>query len=151
AILTSTEAQVPSLETGFRQSVYSLAVLLSQQPGAWVHEIAAEAPIPVTPPAVPVGLPSELLQRRPDIQRAERELAAATARIGVAQADLFPKFSLVGFAGLESISADNWFDAGSRAWSAGPSVRWELFEAGRIRANIRVQNARQEQALDSYQ
>lgn len=151
AILTSTEAQVPSLETGFRQSVYALAVLLAQPPGAWTDEIAAEAPIPVTPPTVPVGLPSELLQRRPDVQRAERELAAATAGIGVAKADLFPKFSLMGFVGLETISADNWFDSASRAWSAGPSVRWELFEAGRIRANIRVQNARQEQALDSYQ
>ena len=151
AVLTSTEAQVPSLETGFRQSVYALAVLLAQPPGAWTQEIVAEVPIPVTPPVVPVGLPSELLRRRPDVQRAERELAAATARIGVAKADLFPKFSLLGFAGLESISADNWFDSPSRAWSAGPSVQWELFESGRIRANVRVQNARQEQALDSYQ
>jgi hypothetical protein len=100
---------------------------------------------------VPVGLPSDLLQRRPDVQRAERELAAATARIGVAKADLFPKFSLTGIAGLQSISANNWFDYASRYWSAGPTVQWELFEAGRIRANVRVQNARQEQALDAYQ
>ena len=100
---------------------------------------------------MPVGLPSDLLQRRPDVQRAERELAAATARIGAAKADLFPKFSLTGFAGLESISAANWFDYASRYWSAGPTVQWEIFEAGSIRANVRVQNARQEQALDAYQ
>ncbi len=151
ALLTATEAQVPSLETGFDQSVHHLAVLLGQPPGALMDEMSVEKPIPLTPPAVPVGLPSDLLQRRPDVQRAERELAAATARIGVAKADLFPKFSLTGFAGLESISADNWFDYASRYWSAGPTVQWELFEAGSIRANVRVQNARQEQALDAYQ
>jgi outer membrane protein, multidrug efflux system len=151
ALLTSTEAQLPSLETGFQESVYHLAVLLGQTPGALVDEMSVEKPIPLTPPIVPVGLPSDLLQRRPDVQRAERELAAATARIGVAKSDLFPKFSLTGFASLESISANNWFDYASRAWSAGPTVQWEIFEAGSIRANIRVQNARQEQALDSYQ
>jgi outer membrane protein, multidrug efflux system len=151
AVLTSTEAQVPSLETGFRRNIYSLAVLLAQPPGGLVAGMSAERPIPITPPRVPVGLPSDLLQRRPDVQRAERDLAAATARIGEAKAEYFPKFSLTGFTALESISASDWFDYGSRAWAAGPTVQWELFEAGRIRANVRVQNARQEQALDKYQ
>lgn len=151
ALLQATESQVPSLETGFTRSVHHLSILLGQSPGTLMGEMTAEKPIPLTPPSVPVGLPSELLQRRPDIQRAERELAAATARIGVAKADLFPKFSLLGFASLQSISADKWFNYGSRAWSAGPTVEWNLFEAGRIRANIRVQNARQEQALETYQ
>jgi outer membrane protein, multidrug efflux system len=151
AVLTSTEAQVPTLETGFRRMAYDLAVLLGQPPGALLEEISTQKPIPLTPPMVPVGLPSDLLQRRPDVQRAERELAASTARIGVAKADYFPKFSLTGFAALESISASDWFDYDSRAWSAGPTVQWELFEAGRIRANVRVQNARQEQSLDAYQ
>jgi outer membrane protein, multidrug efflux system len=150
ALLTDTEAEVPSLETGFDQSVHHLAVLLGQQPGALLEEMSAEKPIPPAPPAVPAGLPSDLLQRRPDVASAERELAAATARIGAAKADLFPKFSLTGVAGLESISANNWFDYTSRYWTAGPTVQWNLFEAGRIRANVRVQNARQEQALDSY-
>ena len=126
-------------------------MLLGQPPGALLDDIAVEKPIPITPPEVPVGLPSDLLQRRPDVQRSERELAAATARIGVAKADLFPKFSLTGFADLQSVSAGNWFDYASRFWSAGPTVQWELFEAGSIRANIRVQNARQEQALDAFQ
>jgi len=151
AVLTSTEAQVPSLETGFRENVYALAVLLAQPPGELVDEMSAAKPIPITPPTVPVGLPSDLLQHRPDVQSAERELAAATARIGVAKADYFPKFSLTGFTALESVSTSDWFDYASRAWSAGPTVQWELFEAGRIRANVRVQNARQEQALDGYQ
>jgi NodT family efflux transporter outer membrane factor (OMF) lipoprotein len=151
ALLAATESQVPSLETGFQQSVHHLAVLLGRPPGALLEAMSAEKSIPATPPAVPVGLPSDLLLRRPDVQRAERELAAATARIGVARSDLFPKFSLTGMAGLESVSASDWFDYGSRYWSAGPTVQWELFEAGSIRANVRVQNARQEQVLDTYE
>ena len=151
ALLTATEAEVPSLKTGFDQSVHHLAVLLGQPPGALMDEMSVEKPIPLTPPAVPVGLPSDLLRRRPDVQKSERELAAATARIGAAKADLFPKFSLTGFAGLESISAANFFNYASRYWSAGPTVQWELFQAGSIRANVRVQNARQEQALDTYE
>jgi outer membrane protein TolC len=89
--------------------------------------------------------------RRPDVQRAERQLAAATANIGVAKADLFPKFFLTGTAGFESVSASDWFTSGSSFWSVGPTVQWRIFDAGRIRANIRVQNARQEQALDAYE
>jgi outer membrane protein, multidrug efflux system len=151
ALLAATEAEVPSLKTGFDQSVHHLAVLLGQPPGALMNEMSVEKPIPLTPPAVPVGLPSDLLQRRPDVQKSESELAAATARIGAAKADLFPKFSLTGFAGVESISTGNLFDYASRYWSAGPTVQWEIFQAGSIRANVRVQNARQEQALDTYQ
>ena len=151
AILTVTEAQVPSLETGFSSSVHHLAVLLGQPPGALLDRMSAEAPIPLTPPVVPVGLPSELLLRRPDVERSERQLASATAHIGVAKADLYPKFSLTGMAGLESISASDWFTYGSRYFSAGPTVQWELFEAGRLLANVRIQNARQEQALNTYQ
>ena len=115
ALLAATESQVPSLETGFAEAVHHLSILLGQPPGTLMNEMSVEKPIPLTPPAVPVGLPSELLQRRPDIQSAERELAAATARVGVARADLFPKFSLTGLASLESISAKNWFDYSSRA------------------------------------
>lgn len=151
ALLNDTQAQVPSLESGYQQSVYALGVLLAQPPGALLDQMSAEKPIPITPPTVPVGLPSDLLQRRPDIQRAERELAAATAKIGIATADLFPKFSLIGMGGFESLSASNWFDYVSRYGSVGPSVQWEIFSAGSIRANIKVQNAREEQALDSYQ
>lgn len=151
ALLSTTESQVPSLETGFDESVRSLAVLLGQPPDALMDEMSAKKDIPITPPLVPVGLPSDLLLRRPDVLKAERELAAATAQIGVAKADLFPKFSLTGIAGFQSISANKWFDYPSRYWSAGPTVQWELFEAGSIMANIHVQNARQEETLNTYQ
>ena len=151
ALLKSTEAQVPTLETGFKDSLYQLDVLLGQTPGKIQGELTNSAAIPSAPPQVPVGLPSDLLQRRPDIRRAESDLAAATANIGVAKADLFPRFSLIGLVGLQSVSASDWWTTGSRFWSAGPTVTWPIFQSGRIRANIRVQNARQEQALAGYE
>ena len=151
ALLTATEALVPSLQTGFDQSVHHLAVLLGEAPGGLDAQMATVQSIPSTPPTVPVGLPSDLLLRRPDIQRAEREVAASSARIGEARAELFPKFSLTGAVGLDSLSTGNWIDYASRYWSAGPSLRWEIFEAGRIRANIRIQSAREQQALNAYQ
>jgi len=151
ALLATTEAHVPALETGFKEAAHRLGVLLGQPPGALLAELSKEAPIPDALPGVPVGLPSELLRRRPDIQQAERELAGATARIGMAVADLYPKFSLTGDAGLQSVSVGDWFSAGSRFWSVGPTVQWKIFDAGRIRANIKVQNAREEQALAHYE
>jgi NodT family efflux transporter outer membrane factor (OMF) lipoprotein len=150
-LLANTRAVIPMLETGIQVYIHRLGVLLGQPPEALLTELSAPAPIPSGPPEVPVGLPSELLRRRPDIQQAERQLAASTARIGVATADLFPKFSLTGIAGYESTSASDWFAGGSKFWSLGPTVQWRIFDAGRIRANIRVQNARQEQALAAYE
>lgn len=151
ALLATTQAQTPSLETGFRSAAYRLATLLGQPPGSLLGELSRQPAPALSPPAVPVGLPSDLLERRPDVCQAERRLAAATARIGVATADLFPKFSLTGDVGLQSVSASQWFTAGSRYWSVGPAVQWRLFDTGRIRANIRVQDARQEQALAQYE
>lgn len=151
ALLTDTEAAVPTLETALDSSIHRVGVLLAEPPGALVAELSQTNAIPVPPPRVPVGLPSDLLQRRPDIQRVERQLAAATARIGVAKADLFPHFSLTGNAGLQSVSASTWFDPSSRFWSVGPTVTWRIFDAGQIRSNIRVQDARQQQALANYE
>jgi NodT family efflux transporter outer membrane factor (OMF) lipoprotein len=151
ALLAATRAQAPLFESGFRDAAYQLALLLGQPPGAALDELAGAAPIPAAPPAVPAGLPSDLLLRRPDVRQAERQLAAATARVGVAASDLYPKFSLTGGVGLQSISADDWFTAGSRYWSAGPMAQWRIFDTGRIRANVRVQNARVDQALAAYE
>jgi outer membrane protein, multidrug efflux system len=151
SLLAGTRSQLPALETSLKQTMHQIAVLLGQQPGALQAELSETAPIPPTPPEVPVGLPSELLRRRPDIRRAERQLAAATARIGVQTAELFPKFSLTGVAGLQSVSASDWFTGGSKFWSAGPTVQWRIFDAGRIRANVRVQTAKEEEALAVYE
>jgi len=150
-LLATTRAVVPALETALAAAIHRLGVLLGQTPEALETELATVAPIPAAPPVVPVGLPSDLLLRRPDVALAERQLAAATANIGVAKADLFPKFFLTGTAGFQGVSGGDWFDAGSRFWSVGPTVQWNIFDAGRIRANIKVQNARQEEALASYE
>ncbi|HSI33232.1 MAG TPA: TolC family protein, partial [Tepidisphaeraceae bacterium] len=94
---------------------------------------------------------AELLRRRPDVRRAERQLAAATARVGVATADLYPRFSLVGSLGLQSTDFGSMFNYASRLYSIGPSVTWPIFDAGRIRANIAVNNAQLEQFLAAYE
>jgi NodT family efflux transporter outer membrane factor (OMF) lipoprotein len=151
ALLATTEATVPTMQTTLKQSVHALGVLIGEQPGALLAELSQDEPIPATPPSVPVGLPSELLRRRPDVRRAERQLAAATADIGVQTAELFPKFSLTSTHGLQSVSASDWLTSGSRYWSVGPSVTWRVFDFGRIRAQIKGANARQEQALDTYE
>lgn len=151
ALLTATQAQVPALESGFAQSVHHLSTLLGEQPGALLGTMSRAEAIPPTPPVVPVGLPSDLLRRRPDVERAERQLAASTAEIGVARADLFPKFSLTAALGLSSTSSSSWLEYASRYWSVGPAVQWDLFSGGRLRANVRVQEARTAQALASYE
>jgi len=147
----TTEAQIPTLQTALKQTAYRIDILLGAQPGASWGELANEAPVPALPPEAYVGLPIDLLRRRPDIRSAERQLASATALVGAATADLYPKFSLAGSIGLQSISASNWFSGPSRFWSIGPTISWPVFDAGRIRATIEVRNAQQEQALRSYE
>jgi outer membrane protein, multidrug efflux system len=131
--------------------MYALAVLLAQHPGDLAAELSPVAALPPVPPQVPIGLPSDLLRRRPDVRRAERQLAAETARIGVAKSDWFPKVSLIGDIGAESVSVSNWFEPGSRFWSIGPNVQWKALDFGRVRAEVRVQTAVQEAALATYQ
>lgn len=150
-VLATTRAEVPTLESSIQTAMHRLEVLIGQQPGTLQAELSEAAAIPAQPPQVPVGLPSELLLRRPDVRRAERELAAATANIGVAKADLFPKFYLTGAAGFQSVSASDWFTGDSSFWQIGPTMQWRIFDAGRIRSNIKVQNARQEEALATYE
>lgn len=147
----ATAATLPTFEAALRRSIYRLGVLLGGTPGSLVDELLASKNLPATPPTVPVGLQSDLLRRRPDVRRSERELAAATARIGVAVADLYPRFNLTGAAGLQSIEADTLFKGRSGLWSLGPSLSWPVFSAGRIRSNIKVQTARQEQAALTYE
>jgi NodT family efflux transporter outer membrane factor (OMF) lipoprotein len=150
AQVASTRSQIPSLRTNERQAIYNLSVLLGQEPGALVQELSHGGPIPDVPKQIPVGLPSDLLLRRPDVRRAEAAAHAATARVGVAVADLFPRFSLTGSAGLQGDRLNSLGDARNYFWSLGPSVSWPLFDAGRIRSNIKVRTAAQEEALLTY-
>jgi len=151
ALLASVKANVPPLETAVRVAMYSLAALLGRQPDELVAELAVTAAVPPTPPEVPIGLPSDLLRRRPDVRNAEAQLAAETARIGVAKSNWFPKFSLTGDFGSESVSTGNWFASSSRFWSFGPSFQWRLFDFGRVRAEVNAQTAVQEASLAAYQ
>jgi outer membrane protein, multidrug efflux system len=151
AQLATTEAGVPALETALKQSIHQLGVLLGLPPESLLDELLAMAPIPVGPPEVPPGLPSELLRRRPDIRQAEQELAGATARVGVATANLFPRFYLTGLVGHSSVSGSDLVDASSRYWSVGPTIFWPVFTAGRLRAQVAVQNAKEEQAAIRYE
>lgn len=149
--MEQTRSQIPGLQTGLEQAQNRLALLLGQQPGSLKNVLAEPKAIPVTPLEVAVGVPADVLRRRPDVRRAERQVASQTAQIGVATADLYPKFSLLGSIGLEALSPDNLFSAGSRTHSIGPSVVWPVFDAGAIRSNIEVQSALQEQALIRYE
>jgi len=149
--LESTRSQIPPLEIGLAAAMNRLAVLLGEKPGSLKERLAKAAPVPVVPATVAVGVPAEALRRRPDVRQAERELAAQTARIGVATANLYPEFRLNGFIGLESFQLENLPEWASRFLRFGPAATWNIFDAGAIRSNIEVQNARQEQALIRYQ
>lgn len=149
--LEQARSLIPALQTGLEAAKNRLAVLLGEKPGAVHHELAERKPIPVPPITVAVGVPAEAMRRRPDIRRAERNLAAQTARVGVATADLYPKFHLIGSIGLESVSTGNLLTPDSRTWSITPGISWNIFRGGAIRQNIKVQSARQEQALIQYE
>jgi multidrug efflux system outer membrane protein len=149
--LESTRSQIPTLRTSLEASKNRIAVLLGEQPGALYAQLENYKPIPVVPLDVAVGVPADVLRRRPDVRKAERELAAQTARVGVATADLYPKFMLKGSIGLEALSLGNLIAAGSRTFSIGPRITWPIFNAGSIRANMEVQSALQEQTMIQYE
>lgn len=150
AQIAGTRSRIPTLETTVRQSIYALGVLLGQEPASLLDELTPPAAVPAVPPEVPVGLPSDLLRRRPDIRAAESAVHAATARIGVATADLFPRFSLSGSLGIQGPRAGSLGTANNHSWSIGPSVNWPIFSGGQIRRNIELQRAVQEQTFDAY-
>jgi len=151
AQVATTASQIPFLEAAARQSIYALGILLGQEPAALVAELSPASAIPAAPPSAPAGLPSDLLRRRPDIRRVEAEIHAATARIGVATADLFPRFTISGAAGMRSGDFSSWLTWAQRFWSFGPAVSWRVFDTGRTRSAIELEEALQEQALIAYQ
>jgi multidrug efflux system outer membrane protein len=150
AQVATTAAQIPLLEAAARQTIYSLSVLLGREPGALLEELSAPLAIPAAPPTTPVGVPSELLRRRPDVRQAEAQIHADTARIGVAVADLFPQFSLSASLGRQGETFSSLGDRINRFWSLGPSASWNLFATGRNLSNIELQKAFQEQSMIAY-
>ncbi len=150
-VLANSQAELPPLRTGLNQAINTVALLLARHPGEVEKELTQVRPIPTPPARVAVGVPADVLRQRPDVRGAERQLAAATARIGVATADLYPSFSLTGVIGLAAAETSSLFSAGSRFYSFGPSFRWNLFAGERIRNQIKVQDALTEQALLRYE
>ncbi len=149
--LANTRSLIPVIERDLEQSLNRLSVLLGDPPGAVHDELADRRPIPTEPPEVAAGIPAERLRQRPDVRQAERLLAAQTARIGVAKADLYPTFSLAGFLGLQATELGDLSDSGSVTWGFSLPIRWEIFSGGRIRWQVRAEEARTEQLLASYE
>lgn len=149
--LENTRSQIPSLRTGIEEAMNRIAVLLGEQSGKVHKELKKPAPIPAAPMKVAVGIPADVLRQRPDVRRTERELAAQTARIGVATADLYPRLSLSGSIGLETLSLKGLFSPDTKTVTGGSLITWPIFRGGSVRQNIEVQSALQEQALIKYE
>jgi outer membrane protein, multidrug efflux system len=150
ASVAETVAEEPALEIDIRQQIHAISILLGEEPMALMKELEAVKPIPPSPPEIPVGMPSELLRNRPDVMQAERTLANSTANIGVAVANLFPKFSLTGTLGQESGRLGLIARDGSSIWSIGPTVSWQILDYNQLQSEVRVTNAQQAQALYAY-
>jgi len=150
-VVANSEADLPVIRDNLNQSITSLAVLTGQPSRTIYSRLQPMQPVPLPPEKITVGIPAERLRQRPDIRRAERNLAAQTARIGIATADLYPSFSLTGTFGFSSLKTSNFFDSGSNVYALGPSLSWNIFDLGKIRQQIAVQDARTEQALHSYE
>ena len=153
--LESARAQIPPLHSSLEEAMNRIAVLTGCRPGSIHNELSEAKPIPTLPESVAVGLPADTLRQRPDVRKAENELIAQTARIGVATAELYPKFTLNGSIGIEGLSmnrlASNTTTPANWILSGGPQASWKIFDAGAIRQNIKVQSALQQQALAQYE
>jgi multidrug efflux system outer membrane protein len=151
ARLQRTRASIPPLEAGIRISVQRLSVLSVLSADEISQILEQSAGLPRTPVNAAIGLPSTLLRHRPDVRAAEASLSAATARIGVATAELFPRVVFNGDFGVSSNEAGKLFSGDSLAFGVGPSVRWPVLDFGRVRSQIRAQGARQEAAIAAYE
>lgn len=150
ALLAATRATLPPLETELVAQTNRLAVLLGKAPGEVDALVARPAPVPVSPSLANGVIPADLLRQRPDLRRAERQLAAANARIGVAMAEYFPRVSLSGSFGVQAGATDRLSNSDARFWSIGPALRWRLFDFGRIDAEVAERRGAEAEALARY-
>jgi outer membrane protein, multidrug efflux system len=151
AQLTSTLASIPPLETTVKRAIYRLGVLIGQQPTALDAELSQPRPLPTLPTLLALGRPEDLLRRRPDIRVTERNLATATANIGVVTADLFPRVTFTGSIGIQAGSFLGLGQGGSDRFTVGPGIFWAAFDLGRVRARIRAADAQTEASLAQYE
>jgi multidrug efflux system outer membrane protein len=147
----ATASNLPTLEAAIKQSIHRLGILLGKEPNALKAELSPVRPIPQPNGVMATGLPSDLLARRPDLRQVERQLAAASADIGVATAELYPKFDLTAGLGLQESSVSKFLKASSgRYWSLVPGVTWNLFDGGKARATVKNKRAVYEEKLAKY-
>jgi outer membrane protein, multidrug efflux system len=151
ATLASEQALLPDIKAQIYRNIYTLSILTGAVPETLVEELLPVQPLPKVPPTVAVGLRSDLLRRRPDIRRSERDLAAATANIGVAVASFFPTITLVGDGGLQSLMIKNLFSLGSKTWAVGGDINMPVFQGGRLMGNLRAKRAESAAAAHTYQ
>jgi NodT family efflux transporter outer membrane factor (OMF) lipoprotein len=144
-------AEVPTLEQKITENLNQLALLLNRQPAKLSQQLLTATVEADPPPILSAGLPSDLLRQRPDIRRAERQLAAATAEVGVATADLFPRFSLSALIGLQSNSLSDLISSGSRYWSIGPSLNLPIFNRASLQAAVTISETERDEMLLSYE
>ncbi|HEX4796083.1 MAG TPA: efflux transporter outer membrane subunit [Humisphaera sp.] len=151
-ILEQTRSAIPTLEAGLRQTNNALCVLLGVPPQELAQRLGESGAIPVGTPQLSSGIPADLLRRRPDVRRAERQAAAQSANIGVAKADLYPRFVLLGSIGLQAAQIGDMFHTpGSVAASGGPAFQWNILNYGRIENAVKVQEAAFRQFVYQYQ
>jgi NodT family efflux transporter outer membrane factor (OMF) lipoprotein len=148
--LENTRSLIPALRNSLEEALNRIAVLLGKQPGKIHGELTMRKSIPAIPLKIAVGVPADVIRHRPDVRRVERELAAQTARVGVATANLYPKFTLSGSIGLEAVALGN-LSSGISSLLGSPRITWPIFSGGSIRQNIEMQSARQEQAMIKYE
>ncbi len=152
AQVEATIAQIPELQAQARAQIHAIAVLLGQPPETLAADLDRDGPLPTPPLTLPIGLPSDLLRRRPDIRQAERELAAATASVGVQVANLYPRFNVMALGpAFASTTTNHLFDLDNAASLGYGMIQWPIFEGGRVRAGIRSARAQADQAYLSYQ
>jgi multidrug efflux system outer membrane protein len=149
--LGRSEAEVPALEAQLEGALNRLEVLTGRTPGTLHERLADVRPIPLPPDEVALGIPAELLRQRPDVRRAERALAAQTARIGVATADLYPRLSLTGFFASDASDLDDLATGKSLTWGIGIPLRWSVFSGGKVQSRIQAERARADQAFKAYE
>lgn len=151
AQLEGTLARIPALQAEIAAATHRICVLAGREPTALIAELEAPAPLPALPAEVAAGVPGELLRRRPDILAAERRLAASSARIGVATADLYPRFTLGGLIGSQAIAADALFERDSQTSLIALGIDWSFLDVGRVRARIQAADAGAAENLARYQ
>ncbi len=151
SLLNLTLSTIPPLEAAIQKTIYRIAVLNGQQPTTLTPELSLPKPLPSTTPTFALGDPAALLRRRPDIRAAERSLAAATARIGVATADLFPRVTFIGSVGLQAETFAGLGKSGADTWNFGPRITWAALDLGRVQARIKAADARTEASLAFYE